>query len=292
MPQTTLNGLIANIAGRMGNYTQGTTTSGNTTTRMYDTNGLIHPNKMWINFYLRVMGANENTTFERVISDSSQSERYVDFSPAVPNGTTIAQGTKYEIKQMPTRDYVQAVHTAIYTAGDRFMRMVDDTTSLRLTTRQEYDLPSDLVMLHSVYTGWNNRWVPLTAYEVVGVPGKYKILIGSVPEWPYTAVTIPKGMEWQIRLEYTALQPDLVNGNSSLVYGGAELNTAFAYIEEYALHVLNLMAVSRNATGEKARAHLTLSENHRGEAERIKQSFNNKPVMRLVQTRRFSHTIY
>ena len=292
MPATTLNGLIANIAARMGNYTQGAATSGNTSARMYDTNGLIHPNKMWINFYLRVMGENENTTFERVISDSSQTERCVDFSPEIPNGVTIAAGTKYEIKQMPTRDYVQAVHTAIYTAGDRFMKMVDDTTSLRLTTRQEYGLPSDLVMLHAVYTGWNNHWVPLTAYEVVGVPGNYKILIGSVPEWPYTAVTIPKGMEWQIRLEYTALQTDLVNGNSSLGYQGVELNTAFAYIEEYALHVLNLMAVSRNATGEKARAHLTLSENHRGEAERIKQSFNNKPVIRMVETRRFSKSIY
>lgn len=292
MPNATLNGLIANIAARMGNYTSGTATANSTVSRMYDTSGLIQTNKFWINFYLRLMGANENTTFERVISDSSQDGRYVDFDPDLPNGSAIVAGTKYEIKQMPTSDYIQAVHSAIYSAGDRFMKMVDDADSIRITTQQEYPLPSDLVLLHSVYTGWNRRWVPVTNYEVIGVPGAYKILIGSVPEWPYTAVTIPKGMEWQLRIEYTAMQLDLPNGNSSLSIQGTNRNTAFAYIEEYALHVLNLMAVSRNATGEKARAHLTLSDNHRAEAERIKAQFNKKPVFRRVETRKFSKSIY
>jgi hypothetical protein len=290
MPTATLNGLISAVAARMGNYLSGTTTTGSTVSRINDTSSLIQPNKFWINFYLRLMGTNENTTFERVINDSAQG--YVDVSPALPNGTTISAGTKYEIKQMQTSDYVQAIHSAIYAAGDRFMKMVDDTTSIRINTRQEYDLPVDLVLLHAAYTGWNNHWVPLTNYEILGVPGSYKILIGSVPEWPYTSVTIPKGMEWQFRMEYTSMQPDLLNGDSALSIQGTNLNTAFAYIQEYALHVLNLMAVSRNATGEKARAHLTLSDNHRAEAERIKNYFNKKPVFRNVQTRKFSQTIY
>lgn len=294
MPSATLNGLIENIAARFGNYTFGTTTAGSTTTLLYDTNNLIHPSKTWINFYVRLMGTvadtTGNTTSERMISDSSQDAKSVTISPALL--TAPAAGVKYEIKQLQTRDYIQAIHAAIYAAGDRFMKMVDDTTSLTMNVRQEYPLPLDLVVLHSVYAGWNNRWVPLTNYEVVGVPGSYKILIGSVPDWPYTAVTIPKGMSWQVRLEYTAMQPDLVNGTSELSIQGTNRNTAFSYMEEYALHVLNLMAVSRNSTGEKARAHLTLSENHRGEAERIKNQFNNKPVMRRVETRRFSQSIY
>ena len=294
MPSATLNGLIGNIAARFGNYTSGTTTAGSTTTLIYDTFSLIHPSKTWINFYVRLMGnitdTTGNTSSERVISDSSQDTRSITVSPAMPSAPS--SGVKYEIKQLQTRDYTQAIHSAIYAAGDRFMKMVDDTTSLTMNVRQEYPLPLDLVVLHSVYAGWNDRWVPLTNYEVVGVPGRYMILIGSVPEWPYTAVTIPKGMDWQVRLEYTAMQADLANGTSALSIQGTDRNTAFAYIEEYSLHVLNLMAVSRNATGEKARAHLTLSENHRAEAERIKNSFNNKPVIRRVETRRFSQSIY
>jgi hypothetical protein len=287
MPAT-LDQMIERVAGRLGMSQSGTATAGSATT-LTDTLSLIQPDNQWQLYYLR-MTSGANAGAERLITAHNQAAKTLTVDPAFNN--PVALGDAYQIKSLQHAEFVRAIQTAIASAGDRFMQVVDDPTTLTFTTEQEYALPADLIMLNNVFAGWGNRWLEISSWRVLGAPGAYKLHIGSPPDWPYFAVTIPLGTLAQMRLIYTKMPTTLSAGGDSLGVGGASEGLATTYMEEYALAVINQSLMSRNATGEKARVHMSLAEQHRAEAERIKNTWVNRPTARSVQVRPWAKTIY
>ena len=71
----------------------------------------------------------------------------------------------------------------------------------------------------------------------------------------------------------------LADSTDTLSIGEPAERQALAFVEEYALHLVHEMLMARNVTGEMARVHLSLSNNHLKKAEALleKRDPNREP---------------
>jgi hypothetical protein len=279
MAELTLNDLIMTIARRYGNAANGTATGGTTTT-LVDTAGLFHPDHTWANFYLyQATGANAGV--ERLVTDSVQSTKTLSLDPALSN--VVAAAVEYQVLPIQRQYFVDAINEAIRRADDTWMQVKQDE-SLSLSTAQEYTLPSDLILLLGVYIGIPGNtvaWSPYTGYEVImPTAGTPKLHLRNIPQ-PFT---IPTSSNTTIRLIYAA-NPSMLTTGAGTLGIGEPMRGAISFIQEMALHLLHEQAVARNVTGEAARAHLTLAQQHLDKAREIKGTVKPSNIQRRMRTR-------
>lgn len=260
MAEQTLDGLAAILARRFGMYVSGLATSG-TTTSLSDTTTLIQPTDIWNNDYLRILSG-ANSGLERLIDSFTSPTLTFDALPVA-----VAAGVSYEVGPLQRADIVMAVQGAIDRAGTNWMKVVDDDTGTFSVGVQDYALPADLVSLLAVYVwtlpgglpGGNvaGEWQPLSNYEVVGTPGARKLLMRGWAHYPMP----PAGtVSYQRRIRYLAMPTRLSSGAATLGLGDVAERQALAFLQEYALYLLNDMQFNRNRTGEMARAFLSAKQ--------------------------------
>lgn len=265
MAEQTLDNLVAAIARRYGYYATGNANAGTTTT-LTDTTNLIQPDNLWVNYYLHLLSG-ANVGEERLITAFSAG--VLTFAAL---SSAVAEGLSYELTPLQRADYVNAIQGAIDRAGKNWMQVVDDETGTFTLGVQEYDLPVNAVSVLGVYI-WtvpnasaNGRWEALTNYEVLGVPGARTLVMRGWGEYPAVQSDTVNYLK---RIRYLALPTRLATGTDTLGMGEVAERKALAFVQEYALHLLHEAAFSRNVTGEAARAHLSLSQQHQNKALQI-----------------------
>ncbi len=283
MAEKTLNELVMTVARRYGNATSGTATDG-TTTSLIDTAGLFHPDHTWSNFYL-YLSSGSNAGIERLVTDSAQASKTLSLDPALPNA--VAGGDGYQVLPLQRQYFVDAINEAIARAELSWMQVkVDETISL--TTAQEYSLPTDCMIVLEMFIGIPGAtnvpagWTPYTGFEVyaasAGVP---KLHLRDIVK----PLTIPIPTNTKIRLVYATLPNELSDGAGTMGINELDGREAISFIQEMALHLLHEQAVARNVTGEAARAHLTLAQNHLDKARMIQATKRPNYVQRRTRTR-------
>jgi len=288
MAETTLDTLILALGRSMNHAASGVAESSSTTTTLVDSATLYQPDNTWVNHYLRVTSKG-NIGLSRLITASSQSATRVTFSPAFPYA--IEAASEYHILPLEYDYFQQAVKDAVSAAGDDWVKMVDDTTSLTYVAgTNEYSLPSDLNLLHQLYVGDSSRlyWAPVTSYDVLGVPGAYKLIIRS---WPVQAEQITPSITTAMRLVYSSSVTMLDTPTATLGIGDGDERDAVSFIREMALHFLYEMLQSRNPTGEQARSNMTMAQAHYNKAEQIRRRRSTQPIRTTSRTRRYAEQI-
>lgn len=280
MAETSLDTLILLIARRLGAATGGLSTSGTTTT-LVDTAALFEPDSTWIGHYIRFLsGANVNQ--ERLIIASSQSAKSVTFDPSV--SVAVASAVGYQITPMRYQLYLDAIFNAIASAGDSWVVMKDDATSITFNGNQEYSLPSDVLMLHQVWYGDGQFWDQIGTWEVLGTPGAYKLHFRDFPI-PFSDM-LADGTN-KIRLIYAASPPILNSPSQTLTMGGTADRQVILYLQEMALYYLHTGLWSKTA-GEQARSHMSQAQQHHAEALRLKASRTPIPGPTSIRARRIA----
>jgi hypothetical protein len=179
--------------------------------------------------------------------------------------------------------FIDAINEAIRRADVTWMQVKQDE-SLTLSTEQEYTLPSDLILLLGVYVGIPGNpaaWAPYTSYEVImPTAGTPKLHLRNIPQ-PFT---VPVSSNTTIRLVYAA-NPSMLTTGTGTMGIGEPAREAISFVQEMALHLLHEQAVARNVTGEAARAHLTLAQQHLDKAREIKAMVKPSNIQRRMRTR-------
>lgn len=259
MAETTLNQLAASIARRAGLYAAGTASAGTTTT-LTDAS-LIQPDNLWNNCYVHFLSGTYAGQ-ERLISSSDQDTATITFAPALAG--VVTNGMTYEISPLQRADIDQAVADAVRSAGNAWMQIEED--SLTLNGEQLYALNVNTVAVLDVLVysaeqpGDSGVWSSLQDWVVIGIPGARKLMLRS-----WNALH----RSYAAKVRYLAVPSVPSTGSGSMGLGETEERQALAYVQEYALHVVHEMLLARNVTGEMARAHLSLSNNHLKKAEAI-----------------------
>lgn len=288
MAETTLDTLILALARSMGHAVSGAATTAGTTTVLTDSATLYQPDKTWVNHYLRVTSGT-NIGVSRLITSSTQSSTSVTVSPAF--NYAIASAVEYQILPVEYDYFAQAVKDAVSAAGGDWMTMRDDTTTLTYVNgTNEYSLPSDLCLLHQVYVGDSDglSWAPVNSYDVLGVPGAYKLIIRGWPENDPGSTTSISSI---IRLVYAASLTMLDTPTATLGIGDGVERDAVSFIREMALHNLYEMLQSRNPTGEQARSNMSMAQAHYNKAQQIRQRRSTQPIRTTSRTRRYAEQI-
>lgn len=279
MAETTLDQLIPIVAARYGgpNSTVTGSATGGTTSTLVDTSTLWQPDNSYVNRYLRMTGG-DLAGGERLITASSQAARSITFDPAFT--ATVDAGDTYQILPRMRGDFVTAIQEAIRAAGDTWVQVKEDET-IAYTNEQEYALPADVFIILSVFIGYSDAWEPFTAYEIAGVPGSYKLLLRQ----GYDYQNIISASTTKFRIVYAARPTLLTAGTDALNVGDGAEREAVTFIVEYALHILHEGAMAGNVTGEAARAHLTLAQQHLEKARAIEVRAKPARVPRRSTTR-------
>lgn len=279
MAATTLDQLVLAIGRRFGQAASGTATGGGTAS-LIDTAALWQPDGHWVNHYVRfTSGSNANA--ERLITASVQSSKTLTLDPSLTNA--VAASDAYQILPLPRADIVGAIQDAIYRMGAKWVATNTDQT-IGYSGDQEYDLPTDLLFIISLWLGSAEDWSPITNYEVVGEPGALVLNIRDGLD-ARQRVLAAAGTQEYFRVVYAALPTLISTGSASLGVGETQERDAIAYIQEYALHLLHQGAVARNKTGESARASLSLAQMHLAESEKIRTMARPQVPMRRARTR-------
>lgn len=274
MAETTLNQLAASIARRAGLYAAGTATAGTTTT-LTDAN-LIQPDNLWNNCYVHFLSGTYAGQ-ERLISSHDQDTATITFAPALAG--VVTNGMTYEICPLQRADINQAVADAVRNAGNAWMQIKE--AALTLTGEQLYALSADTVAVLDVLVystelpGDSGVWSSLTDWVVIGVPGARKLMLRSWRAY---------SLHYAGKVRYLAMPELMDTGSDALGLGETVERQALAYVQEYALHVVHEMLLARNVTGEMARAHLSLSNNHLKKAEAILAAREPKREPRTMRT--------
>lgn len=279
MAAVTLENLIALIANRYGHARNGIATGGSLTT-LVDTTNLYQPDHTWKGHFCRIT-VGVNAGLERLVTAFSQASKSLTVDPAWP--TAPLSGDQYLLLPQPYQDFLEAVQEATRQAGNSWMvSKVNDTQTFNNT--QEYSLPTDLAIVNSVFAGDGTRWTAITDYEVLGNSANYSLFIRVMPSFPltYSNQDAQIGASTTIRVSYCAL-PNLMNvGSDTTQMGELQERDAIAFLESYALYVLHMQAISRNVTGEAAKAHLTLAQVAQANAEQIRARIRPEPVTRRI----------
>ena len=288
MAETTLDTLILALARSMGHAVSGAATTAGTTTVLTDSATLYQPDKTWVNHYLRATSGS-NIGVSRLITSSTQASTSVTVSPAF--NYAIATAVEYQILPIEYDYFAQAVKDAVSAAGDDWVKMVDDSTSLTYTAgTNEYSLPSDLNLLHQLYVGDSALlyWAPVTAFDVLGIPGAYKLVIRS---WPLQTQQVTPSLTTAMRLVYSSSVTMLDTPTATLGIGDGDERDAVSFIREMALHNLYEMLQSRNPTGEQARSNMSMAQAHYNKAQQIRQRRSTQPIRTTSRTRRYAEQI-
>lgn len=286
MAETTLDTLVLALARSMGRAASGVADSGTTTT-LTDADTLYQPANTWINHYLR-MTSGTNIGVSRLITASTQAGT-VTVSPAF--NYAVAASAEYQVLPVEYEYFTQAVKDAVSAAGDDWVKMVDDTTTLTFTSgTMEYSLPSDCVLLYQVWAGDSDglTWAPINSYDVLGIPGAYKLIIRG---WPQTDPGQSTSLSSIIRLVYAASLTMLDASTATLGIGDGVERTATEFIREMSLYRLYDMLWARNMTGEQARSNMSKSQTHYANAERIRARRSPLPIRTTSRTRRYAEQI-
>gem|GEM_PF-5279233 len=277
----TLDQLVLTIAKRFGHAQDGIATSGSSTT-LVDTPRLYQANEYWNDATIYFL-AGGNPGVSRIISSYSA----VTLSWASALSVAVINGDTYQVLPRGRQDFVDAIQEAIRKAGESWMVMKDDTTSLDFSTAQEYTLPADLVTLNAVYAGDGTYWAPVLAWEVLPNSAEaYKLMIRQWPKWPYLQDAGQVALS-DMRLEYLALPTSLTAGADVLGMATNVERECVSFIVEYALHLLHQNELAHNVTGLAARTHVTLAEKHYNEAMRVMamRKVNTQP--KRIRTRAY-----
>jgi hypothetical protein len=274
----TLDQLVIEIARRFGSARAGTATGGSTTT-VVDTT-LIQPDNYWNNYYVRMLTGSQAGK-EALISSYAQSTGTLTINPAM--GASIANNDTYQILPLVRQDFVDSIYEAIRIASQSWMQIIDDTTTLAYSsTAQQYSLPADLVSLIGLYVGSaDGYWFELNNYEIVGDAGAYKMIMREFPRDSYVA---SEPSFSKMRLVYLALPDIPAAGSNDTGLSEPIEREALAFVSEYALHILHEQAMSRNVTGESARGHFSLAQQHYNKAKQIQSDRRPQNVVRRVRT--------
>jgi hypothetical protein len=274
-----LDSIVLMVARRYGQAESGSATGG-TTSSLVDVNRLWQPDNTYVGHFARITsGANAGQ--DRLITASTQAARSLTLDPVLDNA--IVAGVTYQVLPRPRQDFVDAVQEAIRTAGNTWMIIRDDTTTLDFNEQQEYTLPADLVVLLDVFAGRDGYWYPCQGFEVVGSGAPYRLLLRQWPTLPYTQYDA--SITGDMRLVYLAL-PTLASASTDTlgVHSEAE-REAVSYVQEYALHILHESGMARGITGEAARAHYSMAQQHLQKAQQIKGRAQPARVVRRIRER-------
>jgi hypothetical protein len=279
MAETTLDQLIPIVAARYGGPNSALTGSatGGSTSTLIDTSSLWQPDNSFVNRYLRMTGGS-NSGGERLVTASTQATKTLTFDPAF--SASVTAGDTYQVLPRMRQDFVTAIQEAIRAAGDTWLQ-VKTVENIAYTNAQEYSLPADLFLVMNVFIGVADAWVPFTAYEVAGAPGAYKLFLRQ----GYDHSNIAASSTTYFRIVYAANPTLLTGGADSLLVGEVTEREALTFIVEYALHILHEGAMAGNITGEAARAHLTLAQQHLAKAREVEQRAKPPRVPRRSTSR-------
>lgn len=274
----TLDQLVIDIARRFGSARSSTATGGTTTT-LVDTT-LIQPDNFWNNYFLRMTGGSQSGK-EALITGYAQSTKTVAFDPAMSGA--VANGDTYQILPQPRQDFVDAIYEAVRVASQSWMQVEDDTTSLTYSSAvQQYNLPADLVTLIGLYLGTTDGyWFELSNFDIVGDAGAFKLLMRDFP--PVTFVAGQPAYS-KMRLVYLALPALPATGTANTQLSEPVEREALTFVAEYALHLLHEQAMARNVTGESARGHFSLAQQHFNKAKQIQNERRPQNISRRVRT--------
>ena len=288
MTVQTLNDIALLVARRYSNALSGAATTTGTTTTLTDTTNLIQPDNAWVNHYVRfTSGAHSGA--ERLITESSQTNNRITWTPAL--SSVVANGVTYTILPRQWIDFETAIKNAILAAGTKWLRTKDHAIPFSINTI-EYALPADTLFLVEVFLGRpaNYEWHLLSNWDVTGTLGAYKLILRA--DTPYPFIATPGTGDSEIRLSYVTTMKLMSSGTDTTELGALLERDAVNFIVEYALHVLHEQAMTRNITGNAARAHFTQSRNHLQEALRIKEMANAvHKVPQRVKTRKIPQHI-
>ena len=283
MATLTLNNLISYIAAAYGQaYLSGTADSGSTTTLVDD--ALIACGYSLIGHQILLGGTPE----QRRITAFNDVTGTVTFTPA---GTAVTGSTTYEVLPLPRAEFVAAINKAVRAAGRDFLTVRYTTVSIS-PGQQDYNLSADCIVLMAAWlstlpSGSSvEQWIPFAGFDVLENEGLKRINLrgGAIfdPDASYSHT---------LRYSYLALPEILTAGADDLEAGAGTPSDRtsevplISFVEEYALHLLHEKALQLNPTGEAARMHATLAQQHQRKAEDIRKRTAGPRVTRLVRRR-------
>lgn len=283
MAAMTLNDLLVQIATGFGSYASGAATLAGSDTTVIDTTSRIEPDNTHVNKYIRFIGGN-NVDQERLITGFVRSTGTLTMAPALPQPS--GQSDEYEISPLRRNAVFYAIERAVRRAGRKWMVIKLDESGSFSPTMQDYPLPVDCVVLLNVWMnmqlsgGTISEWTPWTRYEVQGPIGT-RVL--SMRGWA-ADLNIPSTYTYQWKLEYLAVPTLLVNDVDTLGFDEQAERQMVEFVTEYALYLLHQQAMANNRTGDDARLHNTLAQQHMQAARLIEQEREPVRVTRQMRT--------
>jgi len=284
MPAMTLTDLVAQISAGFGAYASGAATVAGSTTTLIDSTNRIEPDSTHVNRYVRfTSGANAGQ--ERLVTAFVRSSATVTLAPALANAT--AQSDSYEISPLRKQMVVDAIERAVRRAGRKWMVVKLDESGSFSPTAQDYDLPPDCVAVLNVWInmqlsgGTISEWAPWTRFDVQGPIGA-RVL--SMRGWA-ADMNIPSNYTYQRKLEYLAMPTIPAASGDTLGFDEQAEREMVEFVTEYALYLLHQQSMATNRTGDDARVHNTLMQQHMQQAMQIEQGRKmERPSARQMRT--------
>lgn len=262
----TLNDLVAMVGRGFGGYESGQANSGSTTTLADSTR--IEPDNWFVNYFIRFLDGVSNANVERLVTA---------YAPGVltwtlPLGAAVASEA-YTLSPVRYGPVVKALGRAVQRAGSTWLAVKVDDTLVLTDNAQSVDLPADCVQVLRVWqysyannqTALGGRWDPYTHFEVVGPAGARML---QTQHW---AVNL-QGASRRVQVEYLALPTMPALPTDTLTLPEREERDAVEFIVEWTLHLLHEEMLASNRTGENAKIHNTLAQQHKGKALEIEAS--------------------
>lgn len=259
MAEKTRIEMVEAVARRFGHYRQGTATGGSTTT-VVDTGALYEPDDFFIGHYVYVVedagGAGAAPEGEeRPVTDYEQETATLTVSPVF--SSAVGAGDTYELLKTRRADVVAAINAAIRAAGETWLAMVRDTTSLTIADDDyDYDLPVNVARLLALWVrgDTDEAWVevPARMWRVTGTPGGPQVLLLD------TQTGLSDGDT--VQLEYLARPAELTADDGTLGLGQPAETELVKFVEEYALFWLHDQAANQGPEAAGFRPHYTQAQ--------------------------------
>lgn len=269
MSATTLGDLVERVARRFGHYRSGTATGGSTTT-IVDTSVLYEPDDFWVNHYAYITedagGASAAPEGEeRPVSDFNQSSATITVDPAFTAAP--ASGDTYELLPCRRADIIAAINAAIRAAGDTWLVAMTDTSTVTIAADDyDYTLPTDVVEILAIWRrdGTDEPWavVPPRDWWISRVLGAQVLQFKSLDCVDADDV---------LRIDYVGRLSELSADSDTLGIGEPAEPELLNFLEAWALYWLHDQAAASGPQAGDFRAHYTLAQTRKEEAEQIRK---------------------
>lgn len=263
MAEKTRADLVAEVARRFGHYASGTATGGSTTT-VVDTGALYAPDDYWVGHYVYIVEDAGAEGEERPVTDYDQGDATLTVGPGFSAG--VGSGDSYELLAAPRAEVVAAINAGIRAAGETWLKVVEDTSTLTIADdTYEYDLPVAVVRLLAVWVRDDSEeaWVAVAGrnWSVGGTPGARVLHLDTL-----------KGLAADdlMRLDYLARVGELTTDAGTLGVGEPAEREMVEFVCTYALFWLHDQAASGVVEGMGFRPHLTQAQYYLENAERLR----------------------